>query len=137
MGFQNGTGGFMSHNQKALDEAAQLNQQIGQRLRALRIFGRVSQKGLGDALGVSFQQVQKYENGSNRLSAARLLQVADFLDVPVMTFFDGLLGEEGDGNEAFDKEILRTAANINAIPDPQTKHLLLKLIRAMARAEGG
>ena len=62
--------------------------QIGSRIRAAREAAKVSQTELGNALGVSFQQLQKYESGSNRIGAARLEEVAIFLGVPVASFYD-------------------------------------------------
>lgn len=54
-----------------------------------RMLSAISQEKLGEALGVTFQQVQKYEKGSNRISASRLQQIAGILGVPVSFFFDG------------------------------------------------
>lgn len=62
--------------------------QIGSRIRAAREAAKVSQTELGAALGVSFQQLQKYEAGANRIGAARLEEVAIFLGVPVASFYD-------------------------------------------------
>ena len=63
---------------------------IGQRIKARRISMGLSQQALGEILGVTFQQIQKYERGSNRCSAGRLSMVAEKLDVPVTFFFDDL-----------------------------------------------
>ncbi len=60
---------------------------VGKRLKERRQQIGVSQGKLGDALGISFQQIQKYERGYNRMSGGRLQQAADFLDVPVSYFF--------------------------------------------------
>jgi transcriptional regulator with XRE-family HTH domain len=62
--------------------------EIGQKIRALRVAKGVSQTTLGDGLGVTFQQVQKYEKGANRVSAGRLQKIAEMLDTPI-TFFYG------------------------------------------------
>src|SRR5436309_232278 len=62
--------------------------EIGQKIRALRTAKEVSQVELGRALGVTFQQVQKYEKGANRVSAGRLQKIANMLDTPI-TFFYG------------------------------------------------
>ena len=121
----------MSDKENALAAAKRLNQKIGLKLRELRILKRLSQEQLGLALGVSFQQVQKYENGANRLSAARLVQVAAFLDVPVSRFFEGFEREEEDEGETFDKRILQTAANLNAIRNQKTILALMKLIKVL------
>lgn len=63
--------------------------ELGKRIRLRRVEQGISQSGLGDQLGVSFQQVQKYEKGVNRVGAARLQQIATALDVPVTFFYDG------------------------------------------------
>lgn len=62
---------------------------LGHRIRLRRVEKQLSQAELGNHLGVSFQQVQKYEKGVNRVGAARLQQIADALEVPVMFFYDG------------------------------------------------
>ena len=64
------------------------DQQIGLRIRQVRKKQRISQEELGKKIGVSFQQVQKYENGHNRISASRLVQVANVLAVSVNFFLD-------------------------------------------------
>jgi transcriptional regulator with XRE-family HTH domain len=62
---------------------------IGQKIRARRIFLRMSQTDVADAIGISFQQIQKYENGSNRVGASRLQQISDALGVTPFYFFEG------------------------------------------------
>ncbi|WP_439499702.1 helix-turn-helix domain-containing protein [Bosea sp. (in: a-proteobacteria)] len=66
-----------------------IDRHVGSRVRMRRMLAGVSQEKLGDALGLTFQQVQKYEKGANRISASRLQQIAKMLDVPVSFFFDG------------------------------------------------
>ncbi len=63
---------------------------VGARLRVRRTLSGMSQTTLGDAIGVSFQQMQKYERGTNRISASRLYDLARLLDVPVEYFFDDM-----------------------------------------------
>ena len=63
---------------------------VGARIRLRRSFLRISQEKLGEQLGVSFQQVQKYEKGSNRIGAGQLFQIAKFLKVDLGYFFEGL-----------------------------------------------
>lgn len=63
---------------------------VGSRVRMRRLMLNMSQTALGDAIGISFQQVQKYERGANRISASRLQQMANVLQVPVPFFFEGL-----------------------------------------------
>jgi transcriptional regulator with XRE-family HTH domain len=66
---------------------------VGQRVRMRRMFAGLSQSDLGDSCGVSFQQIQKYEKGINRVSASRRQQFAKLFDVPVLFFFEGLPSE--------------------------------------------
>ena len=70
---------------------------VGQRLRQRRISLGITQEDMANALGLSFQQVQKYEKGTNRVSASRLYELAQVLDVPVQFFFDGAGNDEEAG----------------------------------------
>ncbi len=73
---------------------------VGKRIRARRHAMGISQTELGDAIGVKFQQIQKYETGANRVSASRLWAVAEKLGVDVVYFFEGIRrSEENDGLE--------------------------------------
>ena len=67
-----------------------IDKHVGTRVRMRRMMLDMSQTTLGDALGITFQQVQKYEKGTNRISASRLQQVCDILQVPIPFFFEGL-----------------------------------------------
>ena len=69
-----------------------IDRHIGSRVRARRIMLGMSQEKLAEALGLTFQQVQKYEKGINRVGASRLLQIADILDVGIDFFFEGIPG---------------------------------------------
>ena len=64
--------------------------EIGRKIRALRLERGLSQSGLADGIGLTFQQVQKYEKGTNRVSAGRLQKIADMLDTPVTFFYGGM-----------------------------------------------
>jgi transcriptional regulator with XRE-family HTH domain len=75
----------------------QIDKHIGSRVRARRIMLGMSQERLADALGLTFQQVQKYEKGVNRIGASRLLQIAGILDVSIEFFFEGLPGMRAGG----------------------------------------
>jgi len=72
---------------------------VGRRIRARRLQLGLSQQALGDALGISYQQVQKYEKGVSRIGAGRLQQVAKILAVPVSLFFDEKIGGSEEGKE--------------------------------------
>jgi transcriptional regulator with XRE-family HTH domain len=77
-----------------------IDRYVGSRVRMRRLMLDMSQEKLGDKLGLTFQQVQKYEKGTNRISAGRLLQMSHILQVPVPFFFEGaprIAGEAGKG----------------------------------------
>ncbi len=106
----------------------------------------MSQERLGDQLGLTFQQVQKYEKGANRIGASRLYQIARTLDVPVDYFYDGLeladTDQETGFSEApvssFNLDMLSTSEGIQlnstffAIADPEIRKRLLDLMKVMA-----
>lgn len=77
---------------------------VGRRLKQRRDQLKMSQEKLGELLGVSFQQVQKYERGQNRVSASRLFEIARVMGVPIDFFFDGLEGQ-ASASESADKPI--------------------------------
>lgn len=67
-----------------------IDKHVGNRVRMRRLMLKMTQEKLGDELGLTFQQVQKYEKGTNRISASRLQYLSRILDVPVPFFFEGL-----------------------------------------------
>lgn len=80
-----------------------IDKHVGSRVRMRRMMLNMSQEKLGDALALTFQQVQKYEKGTNRIGASRLQQIAHILQVPVSFFFEGaphMPGQAGGMNEA-------------------------------------
>ena len=114
---------------------------VGHRVRARRKMLGLSQTQLGKELGVTFQQVQKYERGTNRIGSSRLFKMANILDVPVAYFFEGaetkLPGyNEGlslEESEAF--EMAETKELVEAyykIADPRVRKKVLGLARLLA-----
>src|SRR6202162_2630320 len=81
-----------------------IDKHVGSRVRMRRMMLSMSQEKLGGALGLTFQQVQKYEKGTNRIGASRLQQISQILQVPVAFFFEGAPTfhphGEGDGDSA-------------------------------------
>ena len=76
-----------------------IDKHVGSRVRMRRMMLGMSQEKLGDALGLTFQQVQKYEKGTNRIGASRLQHISQILQVPVAFFFEGAPGQQKtDGN---------------------------------------
>ena len=73
-------------------EPRPVDKYVGNRVRMRRLMLRMSQATLGDKLGLTFQQVQKYEKGTNRIGSSRLHQIAGILQVPISFFFEGVSG---------------------------------------------
>jgi transcriptional regulator with XRE-family HTH domain len=114
---------------------------VGKRLRLARNFRQLSQSGLARSVGVTFQQVQKYETGANRVSASRLVEFATILEVNVAFFFQDL---SNDGNSRITQSSRRPqpgsidaeiAIELASVRDAQLKRALLTLIRRLARKE--
>ena len=80
-----------------------IDKHVGSRVRMRRMMLAMSQEKLGDALGLTFQQVQKYEKGTNRIGASRLQQISTILQVPVAFFFEGA-PDMNDGSRSFAKD---------------------------------
>ena len=105
---------------------------VGRNVRTLRVQRKLSQEKLGEALGVTFQQVQKYEKGSNRISSSKLSQIAKFFQVDVATLFSGT-GENGAGEARFpfSPEALAIAQFYDTIPSAKVRHAIRGLIRTL------
>ena len=117
---------------------------VGSRVKLRRTMLSISQEKLGDALGVTFQQVQKYEKGTNRIGASRLEAIARFLDVPVSYFFKDAPGEDGPrpgfSEDADAIEVVRVLRNpeareivkaFSSIEDPKVRKRILDLVRTL------
>ncbi len=111
---------------------------VGSRVRQRRSLLGLSQENLGEALGLTFQQVQKYERGKNRISASKLWNLTQILDVPVSFFFDGV--DEGlagptpfDSDPLDSRETLEFVRAYYRITDPKARHSLFELAKAMAK----
>jgi len=117
---------------------------VGSRVRMRRIMLGMSQEKLGDALGLTFQQVQKYEKGTNRIGASRLQQIAHFLQVPVSFFFEGgpdLPGQEGTleaPSPSYVSDFLATSEGLALtkafmqIKDPKLRRRIVDLVSQIA-----
>lgn len=108
---------------------------VGARTRELRIRAGMTQTALAKALGVSFQQVQKYERGFNRMGASRLIQVAQALNVPVTALFDGIATTEGDTREAaLDQDASKVARDWASIADEKSRETMRAVVHQLAKA---
>jgi transcriptional regulator with XRE-family HTH domain len=116
-----------------------IDQHLGARIRMRRQQLGISQGTLGDALGVTFQQVQKYEKGLNRVGGSRLAQIAAFLQVEVGFFFQNSPGAEGGPDSVMDefmasKDGLIIADAFVQIADPDVRHAIAAAIALIGRA---
>lgn len=122
---------------------------VGKRLRFGRTMQGMSQESIGESIGVTFQQIQKYERGINCIRASKLFELAKVLKVPVTFFYEGFEQEAGEGyaipgaadsasEGGFDMELASSRENIelmrafHRISDPQLRNKILDLVRAMA-----
>jgi transcriptional regulator with XRE-family HTH domain len=102
---------------------------VGKRIRHRRWLIGMTQQQLAERVGIKFQQIQKYETGANRVSASRLWDIADTLEVPVSFFFEGLQAGHVAGSDAVpvdlmaDKEALELIRSYYAIPENQRRRL--------------
>jgi transcriptional regulator with XRE-family HTH domain len=108
---------------------------VGSRIRRFRKCRRMSQAQLGKKLGVTFQQVQKYENGKNRVGASRLQMISTALDVPVGQFFADDAGTSRTSAKplAFYPQALRFAEAFIRLSDRELRNSIIDMVEAMAR----
>lgn len=121
---------------------------VGSRVRLRRMMVGMSQEKLGEQLGITFQQIQKYEKGTNRIGASRLQHIARVLTVPVSFFFEDAPGgapqQPGMGEEnsaSFVVDFLSTSEGIQlnrafvSIKDARVRRKIIDLVRALAGME--
>ena len=120
---------------------------VGKRVRIGRNSLGISQTMLGNELGLTFQQIQKYERGANRIGASRLYEIAQVLDVPVSFFFDDMptdiAGHRGKQSEALGLDVLASGEARDIlrayyrIESASVRHNLFQLAKAMAKSGNG
>ncbi|WOF75947.1 helix-turn-helix domain-containing protein [Parvibaculaceae bacterium PLY_AMNH_Bact1] len=124
---------------------------VGSRVRMRRMLVGMSQEALGEQLGLTFQQVQKYEKGSNRIGASRLYHIAQTLNVPVDYFYEGL-AQNGERSASgfsdapaadFNLDFLSTAEGValvaafSSIEDADVRKRVLELVKVLAQNPSG
>ncbi len=130
---------------------------VGGRVRLRRVFLGYSQEKLANALGLTFQQIQKYERGANRISASKLYELSRILNVPVTYFFEGVEaeGEAGaaggqdagaagatnihssDPDFTNQRETLQLISSYYRIPDAKVRAEVLSLLKTLGRTSEG
>jgi transcriptional regulator with XRE-family HTH domain len=127
-------------------QANPIDIQVGNRVRIRRMLIGMSQERLGDLLGLTFQQVQKYEKGVNRIGAGRLFEVSRILNVPVDFFYEGLSGAAGQPGASENEsapvmefvssgEGLQLSLAFMKIKDAKVRKRVLDLVKSLAEEE--
>lgn len=132
-----------------------IDRHVGTRIRGRRVGLRISQTKLGQAIGVTFQQIQKYESGTNRVGASNLFKIAQSLGVEVSFFFQGMDTDVGTtetgiavgladqppapfyGNPMNSREAFELMHNYYRIADPTVRKRLFQLVKTLAFSEIG
>ena len=113
---------------------------VGRNIRIYRLAKGISQTELGDSLDITFQQIQKYENGVNRVGSGRLFKIASVLEVPVTAFFEGSDG----AHQSKDPRVFGLLAEphsmqliqaFSEIKDPRIRRSIVALVRTIARSD--
>lgn len=122
---------------------------VGKRLRMRRTILGLSQESLGNATGITFQQIQKYERGINRVGSSRLFEFSTILDIPVSYFFEGYeadtahAGLNDTNADTFDheqmgsRETLEMMRSYYRIENPMTRKRIFELIKSLAEKPEG
>ena len=127
-----------------------IDKYVGSRVRMRRIMLGMSQEKLGEALGLTFQQIQKYEKGTNRVGASRIQQISEILQVPVSFLFEGgptSVGPNGDGfgeaaSPTYVSDFLATSEGLaltrafTRIADAKLRRSIVDLVEQIAAREG-
>jgi transcriptional regulator with XRE-family HTH domain len=125
-------------------QANPLDAQVGNRVRIRRMLIGMSQEKLGDHLGLTFQQVQKYEKGVNRVGAGRLYEISRILGVPINFFYEGVASAQEPGELrntppvmefVSSGEGLQLSVAFMKIKDPKVRKRMLDLVKSLAEEE--
>jgi transcriptional regulator with XRE-family HTH domain len=127
-----------------------IDRHVGARVRMRRMLIGMSQEKLGEALGLTFQQVQKYEKGTNRISASRLQQISETLNIPLSYFFKGAPVSAGAVNggfaessseDSYASDFVMTAEGLSLnrafarITDPKVRKKIVDLVTTLAEGD--
>ena len=127
-----------------------IDKHVGSRVRMRRMMISMSQEKLGERLGITFQQIQKYEKGTNRIGASRLQQIGTVLGVPVSFFFEGAPVPDGplgsfseSASPTYVSDFLATSDGLSLtkafmkVKDPKVRRRIVDLVEAIAAEEDG
>ncbi|GLK83352.1 transcriptional regulator [Ancylobacter defluvii] len=127
-----------------------IDKHVGSRVRMRRMMINMSQEKLGESLGITFQQIQKYEKGTNRIGASRLQNISSVLGVPVAFFFEGapttgvtVSGLAEEASPAYVADFLATSEGLaltrafTRISDPKVRRRIVDLVETLADQNDG
>jgi transcriptional regulator with XRE-family HTH domain len=147
-GRKTGLKGRSSTNGSTTKEPQAVDPLVGSRIRMRRMMVGISQEKLGDACGITFQQIQKYEKGTNRIGASRLHQLARILEVPVEFFYEGATSDQNSGGPSIVDQDARSITEFlatpeglalvrafMAVPEKRLRRRIVELARAVAAGE--
>lgn len=125
---------------RKIEHIDKIDQHIGQKIQELRLFLGMSRQQLGDLIEVTHQQLQKYEKGSNRVSAGRLAIIAKFLQKPITYFYEGMdqssdSYEEMPNMSQHQRLCIEVSRNFMKIKSPEYKDAINTLVRTLANKE--
>ena len=115
-----------------------VNLHVCRRMKTQRILSNMSQERLAKALGISYQQLQRYESGKSRLPCSMLYRAALALEVPIVYFFETITDDRGGGSHhGLDKSALVAVKNIQSLPVGDIRQSLMRLIDDLAHSPHG
>ncbi|CAN7298297.1 helix-turn-helix transcriptional regulator [Agrobacterium tumefaciens] len=112
--------------------------QVGANIRQIRVQHKMSQETLAGHLSITFQQVQKYEKGTNRVSASRLVEIARVFGVSMETLFTGVVAAADNPDAALQqmsRETLSLANDFDKIPDPKIRTSIRGLVKSLSNPQ--
>lgn len=107
-----------------------IDRHVGGRLRLMRSINGFTQEYLAKSVGLTFQQIQKYEQGTNRISASKLWQFSELLGVSPNDFYDGLDQQPYANGKGINRKVAETAMCLQQIEDEEVRHRVVQLIQA-------
>ncbi len=118
---------------KTKPRATEVDVQIGKTIKKIRILNGYSQEHVANEMNITFQQIQKYERGTNRISASRMYALSKILDVGIQEFFMGLdannTSNASEALESADVKTLKLLMKFNKIDNPKIKKLIIALLK--------
>ena len=120
----------MTSYKSNMDEPHPVDIQVGQRIKAARKLQKLTQTDLADGVGVSYQQIQKYENGDNRVSASMLYEIAQALNIPMAYFYNGIERPNSKDIAEFDTQELNFIRKYRQLTADR-RHAVNKIVNSL------